>query len=159
MKRLGVALMSLVFVIAVAVHFSIPTVEAQSAGCTDQALTFAESQITNTLTYVSTSQFPSSTNPANANKWNLAGPSYWTSGFFPGELWFTYERTLGDSWLTRAQAQTSSMQTQALNAADHDIGFKILGTYGNAYRITRDSADMAVIQTAANAMASATRSP
>jgi hypothetical protein len=153
MKRLGVALMSLVFVIAVAVHFSIPTVEAQSAGCTDQALTFAESQITNTLAYTSTSQFPVSTNPSNGNKWNLAGASYWTSGFFPGELWFTYERTLGDSWLTRAQAQTSSMQAQDVNASDHDIGFKILGSYGNAYRIARDPADMAVIQTAANAMA------
>jgi hypothetical protein len=64
-----------------------------------------------------------------------------------------YENTLSDSWLTRAQAQTASMQSQDVNAPDHDIGFKILGTYGNAYRITRDPADMAVIQTAANAMA------
>jgi unsaturated chondroitin disaccharide hydrolase len=140
-------------VIALAVYLSAPSVDAQSSGCTDQALAFAQDRITNTLTYTSTSQFPSSTNPANGNKWNLAGPSYWTSGFFPGELWFVYEQTLGDSWLTRAQAQTSSMQSQDVNASDHDIGFKILGSYGNAYRITRDPADMAVIQTAANSMA------
>jgi unsaturated chondroitin disaccharide hydrolase len=153
MKSFAVALRSLFFVIAVAVHFSIPTAEAQSAGCTDQALTFAQSQITNTLAYASTSQFPSSTNPANANKWNLASSSLWTSGFFPGELWFMYEQTLGDTWLNRAQAQTAGMQSQDVNASDHDIGFKILGSYGNAFRITRDPADMAVIQTAANAMA------
>jgi hypothetical protein len=153
MKRLLCAFILVGCAIAVAVHFPVPPVDAQSSGCTDQALAFAQSRITNTLTYTSTSQFPSSTNPANGNKWALAGPSYWTSGFFPGELWFTYEQTLSDTWLTRAQAQTSSMQAQDVNASDHDIGFKILGSYGNAYRIARDPADMAVIQTAANAMA------
>jgi hypothetical protein len=152
-KSLLCAFILICCAIAVAVHFPVPPVDAQSSGCTDQALTFAQSRITNTLTYTSTSQFPSSTNPTSGNTWNLAGSSYWTSGFFPGELWFTYEQTLSDTWLTRAQAQTSSMQAQDVNASDHDIGFKILGSYGNAYRITRDPADMAVIQTAANAMA------
>ena len=153
MKRLLCALIALLCAIALAIHFSVPTVDAQSAGCTDQALALAEGQLTDTLAYTNTSQFPVSTNPANANKWNLANSGYWTSGFFPGELWFMYEKNLTDSWLTRAQAQTASMQAQDVNAPDHDIGFKILGTYGNAYRITRDPADMAVIQTAANAMA------
>ena len=153
MKSFAVALLSLFLAIAVAVHFSIPTAEAQSAGCTDQALAFAQSQITSTLAYTSTSQFPVSTNPSNGNKWNLVSSSLWTSGFFPGELWFIYEQTLGDTWLNRAQAQTASMQSQDVNASDHDIGFKILGSYGNAFRITGDPADMAVIQTAANAMA------
>jgi len=93
-----------------------------------------------------------STNPGNGNEWNLAAPSYWTSGFFPGELWIMYEKTLSSSWLSRAQAQTASMQSEDVNAPDHDIGFKILGSYGNSYRIGRDPADMAVVQTAANAM-------
>jgi IPT/TIG domain/Fibronectin type III domain len=156
MKRL-VAISMLVFCgIGLVVHFSPPSVDAQSSGCTDQALTFAESQIANTLSYIartsSTPAFPSSTNPANGNQWYLNAPGYWTSGFFPGELWFMYEQTLSGSWLTQAQAQTGYMQAQDVNASDHDIGFKILGSYGNAYRITRDPADMAVIQTAANAM-------
>jgi unsaturated chondroitin disaccharide hydrolase len=153
MKRLLCALIALFCAVALAVHFSVPSVDAQSSGCTDQALALAEGQLTDTLAYTNTSQFPVSTNPANANNWNLANSGYWTSGFFPGELWFMYEKTLSDSWLTRAQAQTASMQAQDVNAPDHDIGFKILGTYGNAYRISRDPADMAAIQTAANAMA------
>jgi unsaturated chondroitin disaccharide hydrolase len=153
MKRLLCALIALFCAAALAVHFSVPSVDAQSSGCTDQALALAEGQITDTLAYTNTSQFPVSTNTANANKWNLANSGYWTSGFFPGELWIMYEKNLTDSWLTRAQAQTATMQAQDVNAPDHDIGFKILGTYGNAYRITRDPADMAVIQTAANAMA------
>ena len=153
MKRLLCIFAALFCALALGIHFSVPAVDAQSSGCTDQALALAEGQITDTLAYTSTSQFPVSTNPANANKWNLANSAYWTSGFFPGELWIMYEKNLTDSWLTRAQAQTASMQSQDVNAPDHDIGFKILGTYGNAYRITRDPADMAVIQTAANAIA------
>jgi hypothetical protein len=152
MKQVFCALLLVASLVALALHFSVPTAEAQSAGCTDQALALAEGQITDTLAYTSTSQFPVSTNPANGNKWNLAASNYWTSGFFPGELWIMYEKTLSSSWLTRAQAQTASMQSQDVNASDHDIGFKILGSYGNAYRISRDPADMTVIQTAANSV-------
>src|SRR6266853_1769795 len=153
MKQLVCAIILFAAVVALGMHFSAPAVDAQSAGCTDQALALAEGQLTDTLAYTSTSQFPVSTNPANGNKWNLAAPSYWTSGFFPGELWIMYEKMLSSSWLTRAQAQTATMQSQDVNAPDHDIGFKILGSYGNSYRIGRNPADMTVIQTAANAMA------
>src|SRR5258708_7670226 len=45
-----------------------PVAEAQATGCTDQALTLAEGQLTDTLAYTSTSQFPSGTNAANGNK-------------------------------------------------------------------------------------------
>ena len=154
MKKLACAGVLLFCVVLIIARFTTRKVEAQSSGCSDQALALAEGQLTDTLAYTSTSQFPVSTNPANGNKWNLAAPSYWTSGFFPGELWIMYEKTLSSSWLTRAQAQTASMQSEDVNAPDHDIGFKILGSYGNSYRIGRDPADMAVIQTAANAMAS-----
>jgi unsaturated chondroitin disaccharide hydrolase len=133
-------------------HRPVHVVHAQSTGCTDQALTLAEGQLTDTLAYTNTSQFPSETNPANANKWNLAASSQWTSGFFPGSLWYMYENTLDNSWMTRATAQTNSMLSQDTNASDHDIGFKILGSYGNAYRITRDPSYINVIQTAAQSM-------
>jgi hypothetical protein len=63
-----------------------------------------------------------------------------------------YENTLDNSWMTRATAQTNSMLSQDTNASDHDIGFKILGSYGNAYRITRDPSYLNVIQTAAQSM-------
>jgi hypothetical protein len=153
MKHVICALFVLALAAALAVHFSIPTTDAQSTGCTDQALALAEGQLTDTLAYTNTSLFPEETNPTNSNKWNLRDVTHWTSGFFPGELWIMYEKTLSSSWLSRAQAWTATMQSQDTNAPDHDIGFKILGTYGNAYRITRDPADMAVIQAAANAMA------
>src|SRR5437660_11010648 len=111
MKQVVCAIILFSALVAVGMHFSAPAVDAQSAGCTDQALALAEGQLTDTLAYTTTSQFPVSTNPANGNKWNLAAPSYCTSGFFPGDLWIIYEKTLSSSWLTRAPAQTASMQS------------------------------------------------
>src|SRR5438045_4645244 len=136
----------------VCTSIALPNADAQSTGCTDAALTLAEGQLSDTIAYTSTVQFPIQTNPANGNKWNLSDLSWWTSGFFPGWIWYMYEKDLNDAWLVRAQAQTSSMQSQETNASDHDIGFKILSSYGNAYRITRNPAYMKAIQTAANAM-------
>src|ERR1700676_1460489 len=120
---------------------------AQMTGCTDQALALAEGQLTDTLVYTSATQFPAETNPTNANKWDLAASSQWTSGFFPGSLWYMYENTLDNSWMTRATAQTASMLGQDTNASDHDIGFKILGSYGNAYRTPGDPPYLTGLQT------------
>jgi unsaturated chondroitin disaccharide hydrolase len=137
-----------------AVHFfATATAQGQSAtGCTPQALTLAEDQLTDTLAYTSTTEFPVETNPSNGNKWNLSSSSAWTSGFFPGWIWLMYENTLNSSWLTLAQAQTASLQSQDTNASTHDIGFRMLGSYGNGYRITRNPEYQQTIVTAANAM-------
>lgn len=154
MKQIVLCACALLFIFTASfIYRPTQVVRAQSTGCTEQALALAQGQLTDTLAYASGSQFPVSTNPANANKWSLAAASQWTSGFFPGLLWFEYEQTLNDSWFTRAENQTAGMLGQDVNASDHDIGFKIITSYGNAYRITRDPADLAVIQTAANAMA------
>jgi unsaturated chondroitin disaccharide hydrolase len=133
-------------------YLAAPAADGQSAGCTDQALALAEGQLSDSIVYLSTAQFANTTNPANANRWGPVGPSSWTSGFFPGWMWLTYENTLSPTWLSRAQAQTANLQSQDVNASDHDIGFKILGSYGNGYRISRDPAYMSVIQTAAQSM-------
>lgn len=152
MKSVAAVILSVLLIATFFLPLYSPGVQAQSTGCTDAALALAEGQITDTLAYTAPNLFPVETNPANSNKWVLDPASHWTSGFFPGELWFMYEKDLTDSWLTRAQQQTSSMQGEDVDAADHDIGFKILSSYGNAWRITRDPAAMNVIQTAANAM-------
>ena len=130
-----------------------PLAYGQATGCTDQVLPLAEGQVTDTLAYTSSSQFPWGTDPANGNKWTLSDGNWWTSGFFPGRLWQTYENSLNPSWMSRAQVQTQSLLNQDVNTVDHNIGFKIMESYGNGYRITRDPAYMKVIQTAAKSMA------
>lgn len=63
----------------------------------------------------------------------------WTSGFFPGELWYMYEYTGDEYWKSQAMRYTSLLEDQQFNAGTHDMGFKMFCSYGNGYRITRDT--------------------
>jgi len=63
----------------------------------------------------------------------------WTSGFFPGELWLLYEYTKKNEWKTQAQNFTANIEREKTNATTHDMGFKIYCSFGNGYRLTKDS--------------------
>lgn len=62
----------------------------------------------------------------------------WTSGFFPGELWYIYEYTNDDFWKTNAAMQTEILEREKLNGGTHDMGFKMYCSYGNGYRLTHN---------------------
>lgn len=80
-------------------------------------------------------------------------PGWWTSGFFPGSLWYLYEHTGDPDVKARAVARTELIEGEKYNASDHDIGFKINDSFGNALRITGDTSRYApVIITAANTL-------
>lgn len=60
----------------------------------------------------------------------------WTSGFFPGELWYMYEYTGDDFWKQKACQQTALIEREKMNGGTHDMGFKIYCSFGNGYRLT-----------------------
>ena len=123
--------------------------------CTAQALQLAQQQLTKTLNYIDTSHFASYTvlnSRNNYSRWNAVAANDWTSGFFPGLIWYMYEQTLDPSLLSRAQSQTASLLGETTDASGHDIGFRILLSYGNGYGITRDPSYMSAVQTAAQTM-------
>lgn len=62
----------------------------------------------------------------------------WTSGFFPGVLWYLYEYTNDDKWLEQARSFTANIAREQWNAGTHDMGFKIYCSFGNGYRLTND---------------------
>lgn len=62
----------------------------------------------------------------------------WTSGFFPGELWYLYEYTGQRAWADQARLYTASLEREKLNSGTHDMGFKLYCSYGNGYRLTGD---------------------
>src|SRR5258706_2002575 len=132
-------------------QFAAQVVQAQT-GCTTQSLQLAQQQLGKTLGYITTSQFPQLTAPPT-NLWNAGPVTEWSSGFFPGWIWYIYEQQLDPSLLARAKAQTSSLSGEATDASSHDIGFRIMNSYGSGYRITRDPSYMSVIQTAAQTLA------
>jgi unsaturated chondroitin disaccharide hydrolase len=69
----------------------------------------------------------------------------WTSGFFPGVLWFLYEFTGKQKWETQARIFTSNIENEKLNGGTHDMGFKIYCSFGNGYRLTKDPAYREII--------------
>lgn len=62
----------------------------------------------------------------------------WTSGFFPGELWYMYEYTGNDFWKQKARIHSAMIEREKDNGGTHDMGFKMYCSYGNGYRLTRD---------------------
>lgn len=75
----------------------------------------------------------------------------WTSGFFPGSLWYAYELT-GDADLkNEAIDYTNRMFPISKYKDNHDIGFMINCSYGNAMRLApNDSIMDVIVETAEN---------
>lgn len=67
-------------------------------------------------------------------------PTNWTSGFFPGSLWFLYEHTRDPKWLAAAQDYTARLESVKLHRGTHDLGFLLGCSFGNGWRLTTNTA-------------------
>ncbi len=71
---------------------------------------------------------------------NLIASKDWCSGFFPGSLWLGSQLT-GDKELQRLAVEfTTPLEVEKFNGKTHDMGFKMMCSYGQGYAVTRDSA-------------------
>lgn len=80
------------------------------------------------------------------------GAGDWTAGFDAGSLWLLYEHSQDQTYLTAAQNWTKALYGQRLRTDTHDIGFAIMSSYGQGYRITKNEDYVAVITTAAQSL-------
>lgn len=98
---------------------------------------------------------PDSVNPRSYDNGELHTPRNkdWCSGFFPGSLVYLYEYS-GDEELRAAyEARFVHLEAQKDDSLTHDVGFKIQCSFGNALRITGDSASyVSIIVDAADAL-------
>lgn len=78
----------------------------------------------------------------------------WTSGFFPGVLWFLHEYTGGEHWSTAARSYTANIEREKTNGTTHDMGFKVYCSFGTGYRLTGDPHYRDVIVQSAQTLAS-----
>lgn len=74
---------------------------------------------------------------------------WWCSGFYPGTLWYLYEYTKDANVKAEAERRLAILEKEKRYTGNHDIGFMIYCSFGNAYRITGDKKYKAVIDTAA----------
>lgn len=78
---------------------------------------------------------------ATDSVWHLrkATPDEWCAGFWPGVLWYNYESTHDEIMREEAELFTSSLEYLSKSPAfDHDLGFLMFCSYGNAYRLTKN---------------------
>lgn len=62
----------------------------------------------------------------------------WTSGFFPGTLWYMYEYTQNPKWKEKAIDITALMEKEKSYTGTHDLGFMMFDSFGNGLRLTNN---------------------
>ncbi len=88
--------------------------------------------------------------------WTLrpATAEEWCSGFWPGVLWLDYESSRDEEVGFQARRYTEALEHILDKPVfDHDLGFLMFCSYGNAYRITREPHYRDVILRTADSLA------
>jgi rhamnogalacturonyl hydrolase YesR len=74
---------------------------------------------------------------------------WWTSGFFPGSMLYIYEHTGDGQVLEIAKKRLSIQEKMKHYTGNHDLGFMMYCSFGNAYRLFQDPSVKKTIDTAA----------
>ncbi|HBC78401.1 MAG TPA: glucuronyl hydrolase [Bacteroidales bacterium] len=77
---------------------------------------------------------------------------WWTSGFFPGSLWYLYEYSKDDKFKDAAIQMTSRIENEKNNTGTHDLGFMLYCSFGNGFRLTGDQNYKDVMLTGARSL-------
>lgn len=91
-----------------------------------------------------------------SNAWSCrkATKEEWTSGFWPGVLWYDFENTKDPKIKLEAEKYTQSLEFLSHTSAyDHDLGFLVFTCFGNGYRLTNNPAYKQVLLNAADTLA------
>ncbi|MGK6350312.1 glycoside hydrolase family 88 protein [Parapedobacter sp. DT-150] len=65
---------------------------------------------------------------------------WWTSGFYPGSLLYLYEYSGDEQLLQLAKDKLGILEKEKHNKGTHDLGFMLYCSFGNALRLTGDTA-------------------
>ncbi|WP_394830731.1 glycoside hydrolase family 88 protein [Pendulispora rubella] len=160
----GISLVALVPVPSHAAGQSIPdTIRPFGEREIDKAFDDAERQLANTVATTPVGAFPVFTDNRKTEptfgKWltrTLPKPRFpdWRVGFFPGTLWLTYEYTRDPYWREQADKWTNELEYVQNNNADHDIGFEMMPSFGNALRLAPDPRYEPILRRSADSLAS-----
>ena len=78
---------------------------------------------------------------------------WWCSGFFPGSLLYIYEHTKDAEIKAEAQRRLDILEKEKHYTGNHDLGFMMYCSFGNAYRLFNRPEDKKTIDTAAMSLA------
>ncbi len=69
----------------------------------------------------------------------------WTSGFYPGVLWYMYELTGDPEWKGKAITYTNKLTKEMYNGSNHDVGFRMYCSFGNGLRLIDEKSYVPVL--------------
>ncbi|MFV0605166.1 MAG: glycoside hydrolase family 88 protein [Niabella sp.] len=114
---------------------------------------YANTQYKYMMTLLPNDKMPQSFNFEN-NKVITHERTWWCTGFYPGSLWYIYEQT-GDTLIKKeAERALNVIEPNQTYTGNHDLGFMMYCSFGNAYRITKSSTYRNIIHKSAESLAS-----
>lgn len=144
----------LIFAMTITIAVAVGQNKKQNAFDINKNLDYCVMQANKTITALpDTLALPRNIAPG-AKDWNYVGYKDWTSGFWPGVLWYLYEYSKDNKWETMADKYTKYLAPLAVTPAlDHDLGFQVFNSFGNAYRLTKNPEYKNVILKTADTLA------
>ena len=117
-------------------------------------LEYCAEQASKTLKVIPDDGTSPRTVPNGRKDWKFVGYKDWTSGFWPGELWFLYEATGDKKWEKEADKFSRFLTPLSVSkAGDHDLGFQVFNSFGNGYRLTKNKEYKDIILKTADTLA------
>lgn len=103
-------------------------------------LSYCDTQVKKTLDEIESSGLMPRCIDTDATDWYKIDIYDWTSGFWPGILWYNYENTKDEKIKKAAIHYTESLipLLEPKHQGDHDLGFQFYCSFGNAYRLMGD---------------------
>lgn len=106
---------------------------------TDEALNYCVNQVDSSLNTLNTLDLMPRNIlcDATSKEWACTSVHDWTSGFWPGVLWYAYEYTQDKRLLEKAEAFSVALYPVVdKKVTHHDLGFMMYCSLGNGYRLT-----------------------
>lgn len=94
--------------------------------------------------------FPRSIKPDGS--YRLESAKDWTSGFYPGSMWLAYELTGNEALAEEARKYTNRLEKIQYYTGNHDIGFMMYCSYGQALRLKPEPKDKQVLVNASESL-------
>ncbi len=100
---------------------------------------FADSQYHVMMSNIAgTDKMPQSVDKKNG-KLDTRERTWWCTGFYPGSLWYIYEQTSDATIKAEAERTLAIIKPNEYYTGNHDLGFMMFCSFGNAYRLTGDT--------------------
>jgi unsaturated chondroitin disaccharide hydrolase len=152
MKKITGFFIVMLAVFNVAVAQKNPSSKKDMARLIDEQFRFAAQQYRVLAKNVPPGLMPR-TFDAKTNKVETSNTKWWCSGFFPGSLLYIYEYTKDSGILAEALKRLAILEKEKHYTGNHDLGFMMYCSFGNAYRLFGRPQDKATIDTAAGSLA------